>query len=890
MLPKLFFVISTLISSFIFTTHSYNTQCLHHQKILLLQLKDELSFNSSLSTKLVRWNKRDECCKWHGVECDVAGYVVSLQLDDESISGGIADSSSLFKLMHLQKLNLAYNDFNNTPIPKGIHNLTYLTHLNLSHAGFGGQVPAEISSLRRLVSLDISNWYWGSVSLIELPNLELFVQNLTGLRELYLNGVNVTSSRERRKWSHIISSYLPNLTALSLSGCGLSGPLTKSFGQLHSLSILQLDFNDLGTELPDLFANFPSLTTLSLFNCGLKGSIPPTFANLTKLIRVDLSFNFFTGSLSSMLFEGLSNLVYLDLWGNSFSGNIPHSLFALPSLLELDLRNNQFNGTFQLDKFQSLANLTRLDLSHNRLSVDVGNLNSTSYGSLQLKELTLASCNLSHFPNFIKNLGMEVVDLSENRIGGEIPSWIWGTQLWYLDLSYNLLTDLQKPYHIPASLRVLLLQSNQLKGELHLTIPPASQLSYLSLANNSLSGSIPTSLCSATSLYVVDLSGNRLSGSIPPCLLENISDLDLSQNNISGSIPDDFPMDCSLEYLDLNKNTLEGKIPKSLERCERLHFMNVGNNNITDSFPCMLSSMLRVLVLHSNRFYGEVRCHNMSWPYLQILDISSNQFSGNLESINFSSWKTMMLQSDEQLRYGDANFYNSQLWISLSITLIMKGTNSEYHTIWPEFGIIDFSCNNFGGEIPNAIGDLTSLHQLNLSHNAFNGSIPNSFGQLRNLESLDLSVNRLIGPIPVELAGLTFLSFLNLSYNKLVGEIPNGRQFQTFSADSFKGNAGLCGFNLNISCSDHLSPEEDENGEEKSEIEWEYVSSALGYVVGLGSIAWTLLCRRSFRERYFQKIEEIFDKIFYERARRRRHERRRKRVEMRKVIRRQQRS
>ncbi|XP_057789382.1 receptor-like protein 7 [Salvia miltiorrhiza] len=871
MLPKLFLVISTLISSFIFTTHSYNTQCLHHQKILLLQLKDELSFNSSLSTKLVRWNERDECCKWPGVACDAAGYVVSLQLHNESISGGIADSSSLFRLEYLENLNLAYNKFNNTPIPKGIHNLTYLTHLNLSYAYFGGQVPAEISSLRRLVSLDISNEYSGPPS-PELPNLEMLVQNLTGLRELYLDYVDVTSSHERRKWNHIISSYLPNLTALSLRGCGLSGPLAESFWQLHSLSILRLGYNNLSTEVLDSFANFPSLTSLSLYSCGLKGSIPSTFANLTNLIRVDLSSNFFTGSLSSMLFEGLSNLVYLDLRNNSFSGNIPHSLFALPSLLGLDLSSNQFNGTLQLDKCQNLANLTRLDLSHNRLSVDVGNLNSTSYGSLQLKVLTLASCNLSHF-----------------------PSWIWGTQLWYLDLSYNLLTDLQKPYHIPASLRFLFLQSNQLKGELHLPIPSASQLSYLFLGNNSLSGSIPTSLCSATSLRVLDLSGNRLSGSIPPCLLENISELDLSQNNISGSIPDNFPMDCFLAYLDVNNNTLEGKIPKSLERCEQLQFMNVGNNNITDSFPCMLSSKLRVLVLHSNRFHGEVRCHNMNWEDLQILDISSNQFSGNLESINFSSWKTMMLQSDEQLRNGDSNFYYSQLWYSLRITLIMKGRNSEYHTIWPKFGIIDFSCNNFGGEIPNAIGDLTSLHQLNLSHNALNGSIPNSFGQLSNLESLDLSVNRLIGPIPVELAGLTFLQVLNLSYNKLVGEIPNGRQLQTFSADSFKGNPGLCGFNLNISCSsdsddsDHLSPEEDENGEEKSEIEWEYVSSALGYVVGLGSIAWTLLCRRSFRERYFEKIEEIVDKIFYERARRRRHERRRRRVEMRNEVRRQQR-
>ncbi|WP_422482502.1 hypothetical protein, partial [Pleomorphochaeta sp. DL1XJH-081] len=74
----------------------------------------------------------------------------------------------------MEKLNLAYNNFNDsTPIPKGIHRLNYLTHLNLSSAGFDGQVPFELSTLRRLVSLDISYNY---ISL----NLEMLIQNLTG--------------------------------------------------------------------------------------------------------------------------------------------------------------------------------------------------------------------------------------------------------------------------------------------------------------------------------------------------------------------------------------------------------------------------------------------------------------------------------------------------------------------------------------------------------------------------------------------------------------------------------------------------------------------------------------------------------------------------------------
>ncbi|KAL0370877.1 UNVERIFIED_CONTAM: hypothetical protein Sangu_0405800 [Sesamum angustifolium] len=119
-----------------FTHHAYS-QCLEDQRTLLLELKNELIFNSTLSTKLALWNQTQDCCSWDGVECDGAGHVISLQLNEEGISGGIHNSSSLSGLRYLKKLNLADNDFGGGQIPGGILNLKHLTHLDLSNASFG---------------------------------------------------------------------------------------------------------------------------------------------------------------------------------------------------------------------------------------------------------------------------------------------------------------------------------------------------------------------------------------------------------------------------------------------------------------------------------------------------------------------------------------------------------------------------------------------------------------------------------------------------------------------------------------------------------------------------------------------------------------------------------
>ncbi|GJU40087.1 leucine-rich repeat-containing protein [Tanacetum coccineum] len=161
-----------------------------------------------------------------------------------------------------------------------------------------------------------------------------------------------------------------------------------------------------------------------------------------------------------------------------------------------------------------------------------------------------------------------------------------------------------------------------------------------------------------------------------------------------------------------------------------------------------------------------------------------------------------------------------------SFVVAMKGVDQDIPRLFVNLTIVDLSNNYLDGEIPNIIGNLSSLKVLNLSHNHLNSQIPYSLGNLSEIESLDLSWNQLTGEIPESLAGIKGLEVLRLSHNRLVGRIPDGTQFKTFDENSFEGNVGLCGFSLPKKCSEYTHKpqlEAREDQEEESGFTWEVV-------------------------------------------------------------------
>jgi Leucine-rich repeat (LRR) protein len=80
--------------------------------------------------------------------------------------------------------------------------------------------------------------------------------------------------------------------------------------------------------------------------------------------------------------------------------------------------------------------------------------------------------------------------------------------------------------------------------------------------------------------------------------------------------------------------------------------------------------------------------------------------------------------------------------------------------------------NNLNGNIPDELGNLTSLQKLYLYSNKLTGTIPASLGSLTNLQHLYLFNNQLSGTIPAEIGNLINLEDLELASNQLNGPIP----------------------------------------------------------------------------------------------------------------------
>ncbi|CAL5214332.1 unnamed protein product [Lathyrus oleraceus] len=587
------------------------------------------------------------------------------------------------------------------------------------------------------------------------------------------NETSSSSSHPLSSWSHnsspcnwtgvLCDTRNQRVTALDLSGFGLSGNLSPYIGNISSLQSLQLQDNQLTGFIPNQITNLNNLRVLNLSSNRFEGMLLSNLTNLNELNTLDLSSNKIVSRIPEDI-GTLKKLQVLKLGRNSFHGSIPAALGNISSLRNISFGTNSLSGWIPSD-LGRLHSLIELDLTLNNLT---GPVPSVVYNLSSLVTLALASNSLwgdIPYDVGVKLPKLLVFNFCFNKFTGRIPGSL-----------HNL-----------TNIRIIRMASNRLEG----TVPPGLgnlpflhmyNIGYNRIVNSGVDGlDFITSLTNSTHLNFLAFDGNMLEGVIPDTignLSKELSILYMGENRFNGSIPTSIGRLSGLSLLNLSYNSISGEIPKELGQLEELQVLDLAGNNLSGSIPNSLGSLVKLnrIDLSRNELVSRIPNNFGNYQRLLYMDLSSNKLNGSIpvEILNLPTLSNVL------------NLSNNLL--SGAIPQVGKLTT---------IATIDFSNNQLNGNIPSSFSSCFSLEKLFLARNMLSGSIPKAFGDLKGLETLDLSSNLLSGSIPAELQNLRVLKLLNLSFNDLEGVIPSGGVFQNLSDVHLEGNTKLC---LNFAC------------------------------------------------------------------------------------------
>ncbi|CAH2065559.1 unnamed protein product [Thlaspi arvense] len=531
----------------------------------------------------------------------------------------------------------------------------------------------------------------------------------------------------------------------------MDGPFSfKELKNLTNLELLDLSQNNFNGSMAELIhlqnlkaldlklKNLTNLEVLGLAGSRFRGPIPmKVVCEIKNLRELDLSSNHFTGQISLCL-GSLNKLRVLDLSFNQFSGNLPSSFSNLESLEYLSLTNNNFTGLLSLNPLANLTKLKIFKLSSTSNMVQV-ETESTWQPKFQLTVVVLQFCSLEKTPFFLvyqKNL--RLVDLSGNRLSGNIPTWLLvnNPDLEVLQLQTNSFTIFQLPNRV-HNLQVLDVSANDI-GELFpdnigRVLP---NLVHINCSNNGFQGYFPSSMGEMKNLTFLDMSYNNFSGKLHRSFFTgcfSVQYLKLSHNKFSGHFLPRGTNFTLLRVLRMDNNLFTGNIRVDLLRSSTLSILDISNNSLTGAIPSWISKLSRLafLLLSNNMLEGTMPPSLLLMPSLWYLEISGNLLSGGLPShVNGMRGRHLFLQNN--------NF-----------------TGPIPNTFLESVQVLDLRNNKLSGSIPQFF-DTVDIHIILLRGNNFTGSIPRQLCDLRNVRILDLSYNKLNGFIPACLYNLSF--------------------------------------------------------------------------------------------------------------------------------------
>ncbi|CAN6561064.1 unnamed protein product [Malus baccata var. baccata] len=211
-----------------------------------------------------------------------------------------------------------------------------------------------------------------------------------------------------------------------------------------------------------------------------------------------------------------------------------------------------------------------------------------------------------------------------------------------------------------------------------------------------------------------------------------------------------------LTHLNLSRNSLHGSLENNLfESLNHLEILDLSYNLLSGELPLSLKSgNIRTLDLSSNRFHGPIPSSFFMHAWnLTSFNVSNNAFSRYIPS-------SICLHSNPLIRVLD--FSSNQF------------SGNIYHGFGrcSELQIFRAGHNNLSGLLPEDIYDATKLEELAVPLNSLYGGISDKIVNLTNLAILDLSFNQLSRVLPFRLGKLSMLNIVKLDFNDLQGPLP----------------------------------------------------------------------------------------------------------------------
>lgn len=589
-----------------------------------------------------------DCCLWEGILCGPDDRVVHLWLPGRGLSGSI--SPAITNLTYLTHLNLSHNSLLG-PLPDGLFSSLFrLQVLDLSFNRINGQLPISSNETSNLQIVDLSsNFFNGTI-----PSSILIPSVASG--SLTTFNVSNNSFAGSVPVSDLCKNGSDSLTILDLSFNDFIGLIPAGLGSCSKLQVFRAGYNNLSGPLPDDIFNAADLQQLSLPVNRLSGPIGNGIVRLTNLRILELYSNQFAGPIPSDIGK-LFRLEKLVLHINNLTGALPPSLNNCTNLSTLNLRVNNLTGVLSAFNFSTLQHLTTLDLGNNNFT---GELPQSLY-----------SCK-----------SLIAVRFANNQLRGQISPEIAGLEsLAFLSISNNFLTNATGAFRILKgckNLTTLVLSKSYMNEPLpddeNLVDPDGFQnIQIFALGGCNFTGSVPTWLAKLKNLRVLDLSINLITGPIPSWFgsLQNFFYMDLSNNLLTGGFPTELcgmpgltskaasdlagrsylelpvyvnPQNTTLQQYNqlsnlppaiyLGNNSLSGNIPMEIGQLQFIHVLDLSHNNFSGSIPDQICNLanLEKLDLSNNHLSGEIPAAIKGLHFLSFFSVAYNNLQGQVPS------------------------------------------------------------------------------------------------------------------------------------------------------------------------------------------------------------------------------------------------------------------